>query len=278
MPLAGISFHPISARIGAEVRGIDLRNPLDAATFERLHAALVEHQVLFFRDQDIEPAHHLALARAFGEPVAHPAYPTVEGFDLINVLEVTPEAPPKIDTWHTDMTFQARPPLGSILRAKVVPDRGGDTMWASLFAAWDGLSARMRSYLEGLRASHSFAHGFRHTLAEPGAMERLRPAIEANPPVLHPVVRTHPVSGRKALFVNRLFTTRIVELPEAESDAVLAFLFEHLETPEFTCRFQWASNSIAFWDNRSTLHRPVNDFWPANRKLERITIAGDAPR
>ena len=275
-------FVPVAAALGAEVEGIDLREPIDDALFGELRAGLLEHQVLFFREQDIEPAHHLALARRFGEPVAHPAYETVTGFPQINILEVTTDAPPKIDCWHSDMTFQERPPLGSILRARVVPERGGDTMWASLFAAFDTLSDRMKSYLSGLSAVHSFAHGFRHSLAEPGGAERLSDAVKANPPVRHPVIRTHPDSGRKALFVNRLFTTQLVGehglLDEAESRAILDYLFDHLETPELTCRFRWEPNSIAFWDNRATLHRPVNDFWPAHRKMERITIAGDRPR
>lgn len=275
--MATPTFHPITATLGAEVRGVDLRAPLSAETLAALGEGLVKHGVIFFRDQDIDRAHHLALAQAFGEPVAHPAYPTAEGFDVINILEVTPASPPKIDTWHTDMTFQQRPPMGSVLRARTIPDGGGDTLWACLHAAYDALSDRMKAYLDGLTATHSFAHGFRHSLAEPGAMQRLWPVLEAHPPVHHPVVRTHPVSGRKALFVNRLFTTRIDGVPERESDALLAWLFEHLETPEHTCRFRWTANAIAFWDNRSTLHRPVNDFWPAHRKLERITIAGDVP-
>ncbi|MFO7563383.1 MAG: TauD/TfdA family dioxygenase [Enhygromyxa sp.] len=271
------SFHPIAGALGAEVHDIDLRAPLDEPTLAALREGFITHQVLFFHDQPIGPAEHLALARHFGEPVAHPAYPSVEGFPVINVLEVTPAAPPKIDTWHTDMTFFERPPLGSILRARVIPEFGGDTLFASASAAYEGLSDRMQRYLDGLEAVHSFAHGFRHSLAEPGGAERLAPAVAANPPVRHPVVRTHPVSGRKGLFVNRLFTTAIVGLGERESDAVLGFLYEHLEVPEFCCRFRWRPGSIAFWDNRATLHRPVNDYWPAHRKLERITIAGDRP-
>jgi taurine dioxygenase len=268
----------VAGALGAEVTGIDLRLPIDDATFEQLEAGLLRHQVLFFRDQPIGPEHHRALALRFGEPVAHPAYPTVEGFAEINILESTAENPTKIDTWHTDMTFLERPPLGSILRGRVIPQHGGDTMFASLFAAWDGLSDRMQRYLDGLLAVHSFAHGFRHSLAEPGGWERLGDAVRANPPVLHPLVRTHPRSGRRALFVNRLFTTRIDGLCEAESDAVLAFLFNHLETPEFNCRFRWSADAIAFWDNRATLHRPVNDYFPAHRRMERITIVGDRPR
>jgi taurine dioxygenase len=272
-----IAFHPVAGALGAEVSGIDLRQPIDDAASAALEAGLLEHQVLFFRDQRIEPAHHRALARRFGEPVAHPAYPSVDGFPEINVLESTAENPTKIDTWHTDMTFLERPPLGSILRGRIIPAQGGDTMFASLFAAYASLSERMQRYLDGLTALHSFAHGFRHSLAEPGGWDRLGEAVRANPPVRHPVVRTHPRSGRKALFVNRLFTTHIDGLSEAESDAVLAFLFDHLEEPEHSCRFRWSADALVFWDNRATLHRPVNDFFPAHRRMERITIAGDRP-
>lgn len=273
-----IAFHPVAGALGAEVSGIDLREPIDGAARASLEAGLQRYQVLFFRDQQIGPEHHRALARCFGEPVPHPAYPTVDGYAEINVLESTAENPTKIDTWHTDMTFLEQPPLGSILRARIIPEHGGDTMFASLFAAYESLSQRMQQYLDGLTALHSFAHGFRHSLAEPGGWERLGPAVRANPPVRHPVVRTHPKSGRRALFVNRLFTTHIDGISEAESDAVLAFLFDHLETPEHCCRFRWETDSIAFWDNRATLHRPVNDFFPAHRRMERITIAGDRPR
>ena len=169
-----LHFRPLAAALGAEVHGIDLREPIDDDTFERLEKGLLEHQVLFFREQAIDPAHHRALAGRFGTPVPHAAYPHVDGFEEINILEVTEAAPPKIDTWHTDMTFLERPPLGSVLRARVVPETGGDTLWASLFAAYDALSDRMRTYLDGMTAMHSFAHGFRHSLAEPGGAERLR--------------------------------------------------------------------------------------------------------
>jgi taurine dioxygenase len=273
-----IAFHPLAGALGAEVTGIDLREPIDEATFAALEAGLLHHQVLFFRDQPIGPEHHRALARRFGEPVGHPAYPHVAGFEEINVLESTAENPTKIDTWHTDMTFLERPPLGSILHGRVIPEHGGDTMFASLFAAYDALSDRLQRYLDGLTALHSFAHGFRHSLAEPGGWDRLGDAVRANPPVRHPVIRTHPRSGRRALFVNRLFTTHIEGLREAESEAVLAFLYQHLELPEHSCRFRWREHSIAFWDNRSTLHRPINDYLPAARRMERITIAGDRPR
>lgn len=273
-----IEFQPLAVEIGAEVTGVDLRGGLAEAALEVLREGFGRYLVLFFRDQWIGPQDHLALARAFGEPVLHPAYPHVEGFPAITILESTPERPTKIDTWHTDMTFLEQPPLGSILWACELPEVGGDTMWASLDAAYNGLSGRMQRYLEGLRASHSFAHGFRHSLAEPGGWERLGPSIRRHPPVEHPVIRTHPVSGRRVLFVNRLFTTHIVGLGEAESAAILEFLFDHLETPEFSCRFSWRRGSLAFWDNRATLHRPINDYLPGRRRMQRVTIAGQRPR
>lgn len=273
-----ITFEPLTMALGAEVSGIDLRQPLDAASAKALRAGLLDYQVLFFRNQAIDPSHHLALAHLFGEASPHPAYPTVPGYPSVNILESTAEKPTKIDSWHTDMTFLPCPPLGSILHAKQVPACGGDTLFASLFAAYDSLSQRMKDYLEGLTAMHSFAHGFRHSLAEPGGWERLGETVRATPPVAHPVIRTHPDSGRRALFVNRLFTTHIVELGELESAAILDYLYKHLETPEYTCRWQWEPNAIAFWDNRATLHRPVNDYFPATRRMQRVTITGDRPR
>ncbi|MEL6177700.1 MAG: TauD/TfdA family dioxygenase, partial [Myxococcota bacterium] len=186
--------------------------------------------------------------------------------------------PPKIDSWHTDMTFLQEPPLGSILHGVIIPPTGGDTMWASLSAAYNALSPAMQALLDGLEAIHDFAWGFRHSLAEPGGRERLAAMLDANPPRRHPVVRTHPESGKKGLFVNPLFTTRILGLTEPESDALLAFLYRHMVTPEFTCRFRWEPDSVAFWDNRITLHRPVNDYWPGHRRMQRITITGDRPR
>jgi taurine dioxygenase len=268
---------PIADALGAEIDGIDLSLPLGADERVWLEAALVEHQVIFFRDQGIGSADQLRLARAFGEVEIHPAYPHVEGFPEIAILEADREHPSKIEKWHTDMTFRPNPPLGTILRARVVPEGRGDTLWMSLGAAWDALPNSLRERLDGLRAEHSFEHGFQESLAEPGGRERLAHAVAANPPVTHPVVRRHPVSGRKGLFVNCLFTTRILGVEPPESEDLLSFLFEHLERPEFQCRFGWREDSIAFWDNRSTQHKPVNDYWPAHRRLERITIAGDVP-
>ncbi|MBH23566.1 MAG: taurine dioxygenase [Myxococcales bacterium] len=273
-------FEPLTHTIGAIVHDVDLTQPLTDATLAGIREGLLMHEVIFFRDQPLEPAHHRALAEAFGPPKPHGAYPHIPGYEELTILENDPRVslePPRIDSWHTDMTFLERPPLGSILHAVIIPPSGGDTMWSSLSRAYDALSPSMQEFLLDKKAIHDFSWGFRHSLAAPGGRERLAAMVEANPPREHPVVRTHPESGKKAIYVNPLFTTRIVGLTQAESDALLAFLYQHMITPEFTCRFRWEVNSVAFWDNRITLHRPVNDYWPAHRRMQRITIEGDRP-
>ena len=201
----------------------------------------------------------------------------MEGFPEITILESTAEKPTRIEKWHTDMTFRPHPPMGTMLRSRIIPATGGDTLFASMTAAYDALSSRMQAFLGELAAVHDFSHGFRESLAEPGGHKRLAQALADNPPVEHPVIRTHPESGRKLIFVNELFTTRIVGMNNNESEYLLSFLFNHVKAPEFSCRFQWSENAIAFWDNRSTQHRPVNDYFPAHRRMERITIDGDRP-
>jgi len=267
----------LAGTLGAELHGVDLSEDLSHEAYQEIRRLLVEHQVIFFRDQDISPAQHKALAESFGPLQSHPAYDTVEGFPEITILESTAENPSKIEAWHTDMTFRQHPPLGTVLRAKICPPEGGDTLWASMSAAFDGLSQPLQEMLLKLTAEHDFSHGFKESLAEPGGRERLAQAVADNPPVQHPVIHTHPESGKKVLFVNSLFTTRILGLPRQESEALLGFLFKHVATPEYSCRFQWKPNSIAIWDNRSTQHKPINDYFPAHRRLERITIDGDIP-
>ena len=266
-----------SGAIGAEIKGIDLSQALNADQLAQIRSLLVEHEVIFFRDQAITPALQEALALSMGPLEAHPAYPSVEGFPDINILESTPEKLTKIEEWHSDMTFRASPPMVTILRSRIIPPKGGDTLWSSMTAAYNGLSSSMQTMLDGLTAVHDFATGFKESLAEPGGRERLAPALAANPPVEHPVIRVHPESGKKVIFVNPLFTSHIVGLPSKESQALLNFLYEHVTTPEYTVRFNWQPDCIAIWDNRSTQHRPVNDYFPAHRKLERITVLGDKP-
>ncbi len=267
----------MAGALGAEILGIDLNRDLSAGEFAQLRRLLNEHEVIFFREQNISPARQNALASSFGPLQSHPAYATVEGFPEISILESTADKPTKIEAWHSDMTFREHPPLGTVLKSVIVPDKGGDTLWASMTAAYEALSNPMQKFLEQLNAFHDFSHGFRESLAEPGGQEKLAEAVSANPPVRHPVIRTHPETGKKVIFVNSLFTTHIEDLAAKESEALLAFLYRHVTTDEFTCRFQWQTHSIAIWDNRSTQHKPVNDYFPAHRKMERITIDGDRP-
>jgi len=272
-----MKIKPAAGALGAEISGIDLTGELRAEDYRAIRAMLVEHEVIFFRNQDVTPAQQHALASSFGPLQTHPAYATVEGFPEITILESTADKSSKIECWHSDMTFRQHPPMGTVLRSKVIPEKGGDTLWSSMTSAYDGLSAQMQTFLAELTAVHDFSYGFKESLAEQGGAERLARAVADNPPVHHPVIRTHPESGKKVIFVNPLFTTHIAGLPAAESRAILEFLYQHNTTPEFTCRFAWEANCIAIWDNRSTQHKPVNDYFPAYRCLERIVIDGDKP-
>ena len=272
-----INAIPLAGALGAEIQGVDLAQPLTPALTKDIRRLLVQYGVIFFREQSISPAQQRALALTLGPLQTHPAYDTVDGYPEITVLESTPEKPTKIEAWHTDMTFRAHPPMATVLHSMIVPPKGGDTLWASTAAAYRGLSQPMQNMLDPLTAVHDFSWGFKESLAEPGGRERLRDAVAANPPVRHPVIRTHPESGEKVIYVNSLFTTSIEGLPRAESTAILQFLYSHIATDEYTCRFTWRPHSLAIWDNRSTQHKPVNDYFPAHRQLHRITVDGDLP-
>lgn len=270
-------FERLTTHIGALVTGVDLTRPLagnEVAAFER---ALADYGVLFFRDQALTPGQQRDFAAAFGPLHGHPAYGTVDGVPEVTILESTAERPTLIERWHADMTFREAPPLGTMLLARIVPETGGDTQWASMTAAFAGLSDAMQSFLSSLTAVHDFSYGFKESLAAPGGRERLAEAVAANPPVRHPVVVRHPVSGARALYVNSLFTTHIEGMKPRESRALLDFLFGHLCEPEYVCRFRWTPGAIAFWDNRHTQHKPVNDYFPAHRLMHRITIEGSRP-
>ena len=272
-----ITEKPLAGALGAEIEGIDLTQTLSANDYKQIRKLLIKNEVIFFRNQDISPAQQKALADSFGPLQTHPAYETVEDFPDITILESTAENPTKIEAWHSDMTCRQHPPIASILRSKITPEKGGDTLWSSMTAAYDNLSGNMKSFLDGLSAVHDFRYGFKESLEEKGGADRLSEAVKENPPVEHPIIQTHPESGKKVIFVNSLFTTHIVGLNRLESRAILDFLFDHIRTPEFTCRFSWEPNCIALWDNRSTQHKPINDYFPQHRKLHRITIYGDKP-
>jgi len=256
-----------------------LTRPLSDNQFEQLYHAQLRHQVVFLRGQDITPQQQRDLARRFGDLHIHPIYPHVKEVEEIIVLDTHNDNPPDNDNWHTDVTFIDTPPAGAILAAKQLPEVGGDTLWTSGIAAWETLSAPLKALLGGLRAEHDFRKSFpewkyRNTQEE---HRRWLAAVEKNPPVLHPVVRTHPVTGRQALFVNNGFTTRIVDLAEKESEALLGFLLEHAVKPEFQVRWRWREGDLAIWDNRVTQHYANADYMPQRRIMHRATILGDRP-
>ena len=221
----------IAGALGAELRAINLSDGIDTALATTLRDLLNEHEVLFLRDQMIEPVAQKQLAEIFGPLQTHPAYSTVEGLPEVMILESTAENPSKIEVWHSDMTFRPHPPSVTVLRGMTIPEIGGDTLFASMTAAYQGLSKGMQQYLEDLIAVHDFSHGFKESLSERGGRERLNEAVAANPPVRHPVIQTHPETGKKVLFVNALFTTHIEGLPMLESSEVLQFLWRHATLP-----------------------------------------------
>jgi taurine dioxygenase len=273
-----LSVRPLTIHLGAEVGGIDLRDPSDADVKE-VEQLLLEHLVLFFRGQDLSPAQHVALGRRFGDLHHHSVADTVAGHPEIIVLENDERRPPNIDAWHTDVTMDAEPPMGSILRAVVVPPVGGDTLWASMYAAYDALPPAMQAMCRELTAVHHYPDSFRTgILRGPDGYARLERYDQEHRPVEHPLVRRHPVTGRHALFVNSTFTKYVKGMGRKESTALLRMLFEHVAArPEFHVRFKWEPGSVAFWDNRCTQHYAVADYFPQHRLMHRVTVAGDRP-
>jgi taurine dioxygenase len=258
--------------IGGEVHGVDLSRPLDERTFKEVHAALTENQVIFFRDQRLTVEQHKAFGRLFGELAVHPAAPQlVDGHPEILVIHADEKSKHVAgEEWHTDVSCDPGPPLGSILYMHELPPVGGDTLFASMYAAYEALSEPMKRFLEPLTAMHEGEHVYRGRYG-------IDEAGKVYPKAEHPVIRTHPVSGRRALYVNRGFTTKIVQLERPESDALLSYLYRHVEVPEFQCRFRWQVNSVAFWDNRCVQHHAMWDYFPQRRHGHRVTIKGDKP-
>ncbi|GHF52568.1 taurine dioxygenase [Amycolatopsis bartoniae] len=265
-------LRPLGRVIGAEIEGVDLGRPLTGPLRAELDRALLEWKVLFFRDQDITSEQQRAFARNWGELETNPLLPQGDS-DEVTRFARTESMPAFENVWHTDVTFRPSPALGSVLRLVRVPPFGGDTMWADMAAAYDNLPADVRERITGLRAVHDFVPGFAR-FAKAGFLAARQDEF---PPVEHPVVRTHPVTGRRTLFVNPSFTTHIVGLERDESDELLRLLFAQAHVPEFQVRFRWTENAVAFWDNRATQHYAVNDYAPHVRIAERVAIAGDRP-
>jgi len=276
-----MSLHitPLSCALGAQISGVDLSRDLTADQRDAIEQALLKHQVLFFREQPITPQQQVRFAAQFGDLHIHPIYPNVAEQPEIMVLDTALTDVRDNAIWHTDVTFLPTPALGAVLSAKQLPAYGGDTLWASGIAAFEALSNPLQTLLDGLTATHDFTRSFPlerfGTTAED--LARWEQTRRKNPPLSHPVIRTHPASGRKALFVNDGFTTRINELEPAESEAILKLLFAHATRPEFTIRWRWQENDVAMWDNRVTQHYAVDDYRPQRRVMQRATILGDAP-
>ena len=279
MAQANIEVRPLTPLIGAEIEGVDLSRPLKDGALRDIKDALHKHLVIFFRDQDITPEQHVAFARRFGEiEPPHPVFDRVRECPEVTIIEQKGERSLYNDEWHTDVTFRSEPAMASILRCKVTPPVGGDTLWASMYAAYDTLSEPVKRLVEGLTAVHDITEGFGDVVASgPDGIKKLRAMQEKFPPVVHPVIRTHPVTGRKALFVNRSFTTRLVGVTKIEGEHLLEMLLRHGEQSNFQVRFRWQPNSIAMWDNRCTQHYAANDFSPHHRLMHRVTVVGDRP-
>lgn len=269
----------LSPALGAVISGIDLNATLNGEAQQGLQAALVEHQVLFLRQQFLQAEQQRDLALLFGDLHIHPIYPAHERVAEVMVLDSHKQDLRDNELWHTDVTFIQTPPLGCVLSAQQVPEFGGDTLWASSTAAYAALSKPMQALLDGLSASHDIRKSFpaaRFAITEADAA-RFEKAKQDHPPVSHPVVRTHPVSGKKGLFVSEGFTTHINELTEAESDALLRFLFAHATHPNFQVRWHWQAGDVAIWDNRATQHFANFDYGAAHRIMHRATVLGDKP-
>jgi taurine dioxygenase len=274
---APFEVEPLGRHLGAEIHGLDLKNGMDPDTFRAFEAALIEHKVVVVRDQHLTTAQHVAVSRLFGELEVHPFRPQGE-FPEILVLDNHKDNPVlSTDVWHSDTTFRLNPTKYTILRCQIMPKTGGDTLWANMETAYEGLSERFRRMIDGLTAVHDFQNFrvlFKNTDED---RARLRKMEELYPNPSHPVVRTHPVTGRKCIYVNPQFTVRIEGLEPDESRAVLEVLFAQAQVPEYQFRLRWSPGAIVFWDNRSTQHYAANDYYPDRRRMERTAVVGDRP-
>jgi len=274
-----LEIEPLSPAIGAVLRGVNLAEPASDDLVGDIRAALLKHQVIFFEGQDFTPTQQRDFAARFGDLHVHPLYDRDEGHPEIMIIDNHVDNPTDNNFWHTDVTFIDTPPMGSILAARQLPPVGGDTMWASMTAAYNALSKPMQTFLQGLEAVHDFSYAFTADglAGSQAGREKYEKAVAANPPVTHPVIRSHPETGEPGIFVNSVFTRRIKGLRREESKALMAFLNNHIQQPEFVVRWRWRPGDVAFWDNRNTQHRAVDDFLPHRRIMTRATVLGDKP-
>jgi taurine dioxygenase len=263
----------ISPCIGAEISGVDLRKPLDPETFDEILAALLAYRVIFFRDQDISSEQHMDFARHFGELEEHPFIPSDAPDAEVVRFDKDEKMTGVENVWHSDVSWREIPSLGSILRAHIVPEIGGDTLFADMVAAYECLDEETKELIEGKRAVNDFTQVFGLLLSPEELVEQQKkfPAVE------HPLVRTSPDTGERSLYANAPFTSHIVGMDRDESDELLGRLFLEARVPEYQCRFQWQKDSIAFWDNRVVQHYAASDYWPQRRQMDRVTIIGERP-
>ncbi|MGW8379304.1 TauD/TfdA family dioxygenase [Streptomyces sp. ODS28] len=272
-PYEHITVVPQGRIIGAEIRDVDLSRPLSPAVFEEIDRAFQEWKVLFFRGAHLTPEQQAAFAKNWGPLETNPLLARGSSDEVARFDKGSSAVPTFENVWHVDVTFREEPAMGAVLQLREVPPVGGDTMWADMAAAYDNLPDEVKAKIDGATAIHDFIPGFRRFYGD----EKLIPLQEEFPPVEHPVVRTHPQTGRKLLFVNTSFTTRIVGMSREESDQLLSYLVRQAHVPEFQVRFTWQAGDIAFWDNRATQHYAVDDYFPHRRVAERVAIAGDRP-
>ncbi len=284
-PYQLIKVTPIAGSIGAEISGVTLSDALPDDVFAEVLRAFHQYAVIFLRDQRLTPDQHKAFSRRFGQLLRVPFVRALDGHpEILPVIRSGKETSARNfgGRWHSDMSYSSVPPLGSVLYSKVIPPVGGDTMWANMYLAYERLSPGLQSILDGLRAIHSpvnsyGANGVLINNADPAHAMDIKTGTGADTEVAHPVVRVHPVTGKKSLYINSTYTLRFDGMTDEESAPLLKFLFDHCARPEFTCRFRWSPGTVAIWDNRCTQHLAMNDYQGHDRELYRTTISGDAP-
>ena len=272
---SGIKIQKYSPNLGAIITGVDLSKEITEDQFKDIHKAFLDNQVLFFQNQnEILPEAHLKFGKLFGELHVHPAAPSMPGYP--EIFEIHAHKNSKVangEFWHSDVSCDIEPPLGTMLQLHILPETGGDTMFSDMYSAYNELSDKYKSLLDGLVAIHESEHLYSGRYEDRGVnKDNIK-----TPVAYHPLIRTHPITGKKAIYVNRTFTTGIEGMNKNESSSILEFLFEHCEHVNFQIRYRWNKNDMAFWDNRCTMHRAIWDYWPNERKGRRVTIKGDKP-
>jgi taurine dioxygenase len=277
--MSSLAIQRLAGALGAEICGVDLSRNLTESLAAAIRQALLDHQVIFFRDQDLNSDQFLRFAQAMGQPIEYPFVKGIDGYPvIIPVMKLEHERSNFGGIWHSDTTYLQQPPMGSMLLAREVPPYGGDTLFASQYLAYETLSEGMRKVLDGLVAVNSSAKADVSKTREDRIASDGRAEAKKDYVAEHPAVRTHPETGRKALYVNVAHTSHFKGMTPEESAPLLQYLFQHQVRPEFTCRFAWRPGSLAFWDNRCAQHNPVNDYHGFRRVMHRITLAGDTPR